>query len=147
MTSRRNFRNVHAFPEYHIVDAASARYALSIRVPMQFVVDSRLLDSHDAVQASERLSALSRECGCSSGARFLALSTFLCAGCMCLTLGLVWMHPITSFSLAVLACFLSAGIGKALGISRARKELRARLVSLCQQLESQEASILYGMHG
>jgi hypothetical protein len=132
---------VRAFPEYHIVDAASARYAVSIRVPMRFVVESPLLDRQDAEQASGRLSALSRECGCSTGARFLALSTFFCAACICLSFRVVWMHPISSVSLAVLACFLSAGIGKTVGISRARNELRVRLLSICQQLESQKEPI------
>jgi hypothetical protein len=57
------------------------------------------------------------------------------------------MHPISALSLAALTCFLGAGIGKALGISRAKKELRVRLVSICQQLEAQKEPVLDGLHG
>ena len=131
--------------QYRIVDTASARYALSIRVPTQFIVETEVLDRGRAECAGRELTRLSQECGCDLGARFLMISIFVCVVAALFLWKALWSRPFVSLAAASLACFLSAGIGKTIGIIQAKRELRARLFSLCGQLESQEG-IRYGLH-
>jgi hypothetical protein len=131
--------------EYRIVDAASARYASSIRVRTRFVVDTAALDIEVPGRTSSELSRLSQECGCDMGARFLMISILVCSVASVVFWKAWWTHPILFLVALLLACFLSAGIGKAIGIHQAKRELRARLLSLYEHLERQEA-MLHGMH-
>jgi hypothetical protein len=131
--------------EYLIADAASARYALSMRARTRFVLESPSLDREKAGRIGGELSRLAQDCGCELGARFLMTSILLCAAGSLVMFSVLRPHPLRWLALAALACFLSAGIGKAIGILKAKRELHARLFSLCDQFERQEAMI-YGMH-
>jgi hypothetical protein len=131
--------------EYRIVDAASARYALSLRIKTRFIVESETLSHEEAERVGRDLSGLSQACGCDLGARFLMISICACSILLLAMWRPAWAHPIYFLSAAALACFLAAGIGKAIGIFQAKRELRAQLLQLCGQFERQEAS-LHGMH-
>ena len=80
--------------EYRIVDAASARYASSIRVRMRFFVETETLDAEAARQLGRELTRLSQECGCNNGARFLMISIFAWAVAAIILWKSWWPHPI-----------------------------------------------------
>ncbi len=136
---------VPAHREYRIGDAASARAAASIRAGAQFLVTSDTMEPAAACELGGKLTRLSQECGCEAGARFLMVSILASALGMILFRQAWWRHPILWLAAAVVACFLVAGLGKAIGICRARRELRAALRALRVHYKQQEAS-LHGMH-
>jgi hypothetical protein len=111
----------------------------------RFVVESPSLDRDQSERMSSELSRLSQECGCDVGARFLMISIFAWVIGALPLWSTFRARPIFSLTVASLASFLSAGVGKAIGIRRAKRELRATLLSLCSQLENQEAMI-HGLH-
>ena len=100
-----------------------SKQLLAIRLPN--------LSESDGSMISERLNRYRSECGCSLGAKSMAVGFVATMICLVLRYGfftaaLVWRLP-----LAFLGGLLLAGIGKAIGIAIARRGFRREIRVLC----------------
>lgn len=115
-------------PPYCATEIASLQGILSLKRGSRVVVSVPSIPSGESTKLQDQINLLLSDCGCSLGACALLLAVAACLAFDAWHWPKVATHPLRIFGIDLLACFVVAGIGKSIGLWRARKRL-ARLIS------------------
>jgi hypothetical protein len=88
------------------------------------------MSQSEAFAASERITKARSECGCDLGARAMAATFAISLAAIGILFGPFTLAALERLPIAVVAAFLAAGLGKAIGIALARNRARAELMSI-----------------
>lgn len=102
--------------------------ALRVRLPRSPVaLQLPGIAPDEARAAGERIESYRNECGCDLGAKCMALGFFATLAALVLRHGIAGWTLVTAVLWAALCSVMCAGVGKAIGIARARTGLRREI--------------------
>jgi hypothetical protein len=102
----------------------------ALRPPRALVIELPGLSTEEAHAASERILSYGRECGCSLGANCMAAAFGFAVIWLAFRYGVWTSQFIRHLPWALLCAFAGAGLGKWLGIARARARLKKQIGKL-----------------
>jgi hypothetical protein len=109
--------------EYCVIDVASLRGVLSLRRGSKVVIALPSLAPDESRTLQEQINRLVSECGCNFSALALISAVAACALYDAEHWSILVGHALKVLAANLAACFLAAGIGKSIGLLRARWKL------------------------
>jgi len=121
------------YPLLIIRESAHLRALLSTRAilsPGSVVLELPGLSAEAARAAAERIVGYSNECGCSLSAKCMVAGFALAVAWLALRYGALTTNFLWRLPLGLLCAFAGAGIGKSIGVVRARARLKSEIAKL-----------------
>jgi predicted transcriptional regulator len=113
--------------EYCVTDVASLRGILSLKRGSKVVISLPSIAADESRRLQDQINRLVSECGCNFSALALIAAVAACALSDAEHWSILVGHALKILVANLAACFLAAGIGKSIGLLRARRKL-ARIV-------------------